>query len=163
MYRMYKKTDAVRQKPLTCLSVTVENWIMIVKHNRTRRWNTMLSKNLFRSFPCSQCKRRIGTLSSSRFITGDYSGIDTLYLLWAGYLKLRTQPGVGVDIIENTIRKTDISTDNEPILFTQWTARLHLAAIFLFISLVINQFKESIGRASFFPVLAGKVFFNQQM
>ena len=69
----------------------------------------------------------------------------------------------GVDIIENTIRKTDISTGNEPILFTQWTARLHLAAIFLFISLVINQFKESIGRASFFPVLAGKVFFNQQM
>ena len=132
---MYKKTDAVRQKPLTCLSVTVENWILIVKHNRTRRWNTMLSKNLFRSFPCSQCKRRIGTLSRSRFINGDYAGIDTLYLPWAGYLKLRTQPGVGVDIIENTIRKTISALVTNPFCSPRWTARLHLAAIFLFISL----------------------------
>ncbi len=161
---MYKKTDAVRQKPLTCLSVTVENWIMIVKHNRTRRWNTMLSKNLFRSFPCSQCKRRIGTLSRSRFINGDYSGIDTLYLPWAGYLKLRTQPGVVVQTLLRILSEKRISAlATNPFCSPRWTARLHLAAIFLFISLVINQFKESIGRASFFPVLAGKVFFNQQM
>ena len=79
----------------------------------------MLSKNLLRSFPRSQCKSRIGTLSRSLSINVDYSGIGALYLPWAGYLKLGTQPGVGVDIIENTIRETDISTGNEPILFTQ--------------------------------------------